>query len=57
MLAIQEEAAAVREEIHHRLGNYAPWFDIPPSYNYYSQNDDNLSSYAKHMETLGNDLH
>jgi len=51
---VQEESAAVWEEMHHRFGGYARFFDIPRNYN--SENRD-FSVPAKVLEENANRLH
>jgi hypothetical protein len=50
----QEEAAAVWEEIHHRLGGYTEFFDLPKTYKPASLN---FSGPAKRLEDIANRLH
>jgi hypothetical protein len=51
---VQEEAAAVWEEIHHRFGGYSRFFDMPRNYNPGSRD---LSESAKALEENANKLH
>jgi hypothetical protein len=51
---VQQEAAAVWEEMHHRFGGYARFFDIPRNYN--PENRD-FSVSAKALEENANRLH
>jgi hypothetical protein len=52
---VQQEAAAVWEEMHHRFGGYARFFDIPRNYNNPENRDFSVS--AKALEENANRLH
>jgi hypothetical protein len=51
---VQEEAAAVWQEVHHRFGTYARFFDIPRNY---SPSNRDLSESAKLLKENANRLH
>jgi hypothetical protein len=50
----QEESAAVWEELHHRLGRYVEFFEVPRNYN---SNSSHPQESAKQLEDLANKLH
>jgi hypothetical protein len=51
---MQEEAAAVWEELHHRLGGYIEFFEVPGNYN---SDSSHLQESMKRLEVLANKLY
>lgn len=57
LVEVQEEAAAVWEEICHRQNMYPTLFQIPPTYNYDGPKYQDLDEVATQIESLANSLH